>query len=90
MEQDSALLKLYDKIEQDRETSTEYNKLRRKSIEYRDIIEKYLTEEQQQELDILMTLKNDMAYQESKEYFIIGFTLATKLMTEVFYNKEDQ
>ena len=90
MEQDSALLKLYDKKQQDRETSTEYNKLRRKSIEYRDIIEKYLTEEQQQELDILMTLKNDMAYQESKEYFIIGFTLATKLMTEVFYNKEDQ
>ena len=89
MEQQSVLQELYDKIEE-KGTSPEYDKIRRKSIEHRQIIEKYLTEEQKQELDILMEIKNEMAYQESKEYFIIGFTLATKLMIEVFHNKEDQ
>ena len=90
MEQPSILLKLYEKIEQDKETNAEYNRIRRKSIELRDIIDKRLEQDQREELNQLMTLKNDMANEECKDYFIIGFTLATKLMIEVFHNKEDQ
>ena len=90
MEQPSTLLELYERIEQDKPTNAEYNRIRRKSIELRDIIDKRLQEDQKEELDQLMTYKNDMANEECKDYFIIGFTLATKLMIEIFYNKEDQ
>ena len=89
MEQPSALQELYEKIEQDKETNAEYNRIRRKSIELRDIIDKRLQEDQKEELDQLITYKNDMANEECKDYFIEGFSLATRLMIEVLY-KEDQ
>lgn len=89
MEQPSALLELYERIEQDKSTNAEYNRIRRKSIELRDIINKRLEQDQREQLDQLMTYKNDMANEECKDYFIEGFSLATRLMIEVFY-KEDQ
>ena len=57
MEQPSALLELYERIEQDKPTNAEYNRIRRKSIELRDIIDKRLEQDQREQLDQLMTYK---------------------------------
>lgn len=67
MEQPSALLELYERIEQDKPTNAEYNRIRRKSIELRDIIDKRLEQDQREQLDQLMTYKNDMANEEYKD-----------------------
>ena len=88
MEQSSALLDLYERIEQDKPTNAEYNRIRRKSIELRDIIDKRLEQDQREQLDQLMTYKNDMANEECKDYFIEGFSLAIRLITEAFYKEE--
>ena len=45
MEQPNALLELYERIEQDKPTNAEYNRIRRKSIELRDIIDKGLEQD---------------------------------------------
>ena len=90
MEQQNALIELFERIEQDKETNHEYKRLQRKSIELREIIDKRLQEDQKEELNTLMTLKNDMTSEECKDYFIEGFSLATRLMIAVFYHKEDE
>ena len=90
MEQQDALIELFEKIEQDKGTNREYKRLHRKSIELREIIDKRLQDDQKEELNTLMTLKNDMASEECKNYFIEGFSLATRLMIALFYHKEDE
>lgn len=89
MEQSSTLIKLYEIIEQNKETNAEFKRILRKFIELRDTIDKELQEDQRNDLDKLMTYKNDMATEECKDYFINGFTLATRLMIEVLYNNRD-
>ena len=49
-----------------------------------------MEEEQKEQLEKLLELCGDMHGQEFQEYFIAGYILATKLMAEVFINKNDE
>lgn len=89
MENKSTILELYAKVQQDKETNTEYKRLLRKSIELRSLIDQNLTKEQKDDLDKLMTLKNDMSEQECQDFFCEGFKLATNLMIETLYNEKE-
>lgn len=87
MKEDSAILELYEMVEErEAHTSLEYKKIQRELIKLREKFNQNLTEEQKEELNVLMTLKNDMASVECKEFFFKGYSRATKTMAEVFYN----
>lgn len=88
MEQESAILEIYKSIQRDKETSPEYNRLRRKAIEFRDEFENDLDPEQRKALNELIEQRTVMEEVECREYFIEGFVVATKIMTEVFYKDE--
>lgn len=88
IEQESVILMLYEKVEQEMSSSNEYEEQISKFNILRDQFNKEITPEQQAELTILLQVKTDMESTTAKDFFIEGFKLATRLMTEVFY-KED-
>lgn len=88
MEQESIILELYDKIEQEKVNSNEYDLIQKEFNELRENFDNKIIEEQQKELKTLFYLMNEMTEIKTKEYFIEGFSKGIKLMTEVFY-KED-
>lgn len=88
MREESIIQDLYDKIEEEG-TNIEYKRLCRKAIEFRDRFEEQLTEDQKEELEKLICMRSDLADLECRKYFYKGFSMATRLITEIFY-KEDK
>ena len=88
MPNESIIEELYSKIVQEDEPSIEYEKERRKNIKLRDNFEPTLTEDQKEQLNILIENRSVMEDIECKDYFSKGFKTAVKIMIEVFY-KED-
>ncbi len=89
MEKESAILELYEYVQMNKTSSKEYSMKLRKFIEAKENFDKQLIDVQKEQLEKLLELCGDMHGQEFKEYFIAGFTLATKLMAEVFINKNE-
>ena len=87
MEKESSILELYEYVQMNKTSSKEYSRKLRKFIEAKEDFDKQLIDEQKEQLENLLELCGDMHGQEFNEYFIAGFTLATKLMAEVFVNK---
>ena len=56
---ESIIIDIYEKVLQDKNTSPEYNRLRRKCIEQRDKFETNLTEEQRKNSENYITIMND-------------------------------
>lgn len=83
MPNESTIIDIYDKVLQDKNTSPEYNRLRRKCIEQRDKFETNLTEEQRKELDDLIEERTIMDEVELREFFIEGFKRGAKIISEV-------
>ena len=84
---ESIIIDIYEKVLQDKNTSPEYNRLRRKCIEQRDKFETNLTEEQRKELDNLIEERAVMDEVELKEFFIEGFKRGAKIVSEVLCSK---
>lgn len=84
---ESVITDIYEKVLQDKETSPEYNRLRRKCIEQRNELEKNLTEEQIKQLDNLFEERNIMDEVELREFFIDGFKRGVKIISEVYCNE---
>lgn len=80
-------MELYEYVQMNKTSSKEYSRKLRKFIEAKEDFDKQLIDEQKEQLENLLELCGDMHGQEFNEYFIAGFTLATKLMAEVFVNK---
>ena len=90
MEKESAILELYEYVQMNKTSSKEYSMKLRKFIEAKEDFDKQLIDEQKEQLEKLLELCGDMHGQEFQEYFIAGYTLATKLMAEVFINKNEE
>lgn len=84
---ESIIIDIYQKVLQDKNTSPEYNRLRRKCIEQRDKFETNLTEEQRKELDNLIEERAVMDEVELREFFIEGFKRGAKIVSEVLCSK---
>ncbi len=84
---ESIIIDIYEKVLQDKNTSPEYNILRRKCIEQRDKFETNLTEEQRKELDNLIEERAVMDEVELREFFIEGFKRGAKIVSEVLCSK---
>ena len=88
IEQESVILALYEKVEQEMSSSKEYKEQISKFNILRDQFNKEITPEQQSELTTLLQIKTDMESTTARDFFIEGFKIATRLMTEALY-KED-
>lgn len=88
MKDNSAILELYNKTQDEHETSPEYKKLQREFIKLKDELDNDLDPHQKKLLDKLMELKNEMYNIECKEFYTEAYILATRIMTEVYYNEE--
>ena len=89
MEQESVINELYDKVEQEKDNSSEYTRILQEFNELREQFDSNINEEQQKELQTLLYLYGEMCTIECKEYFTEGFSKGVKLMTEVFCNKKE-
>ena len=87
MKKKEAIIKLFNNINAEKENSSEYNTLLKEFNILREKFDKQLWTDPKEELRRLVDLTKDMAVIEKQEFFIEGFTLATKLMTEVFYKE---
>lgn len=83
-----AILQLYELVEMYKDSPPKYKKLLREFNEARAEFEKKLNEEQKKELANLLPLLSNAHGQEMEEYFVEGFSLATRLITEAFYKEE--
>lgn len=90
MEKENAILELYEYVQMNKTSSKEYSRKQRKFIEAKEEFDKHLIDEQKEQLEILLELCGDMHGQEFQEYFIAGYTIATRLMAEVFINKNEE
>ena len=90
MEKKNAILELYEYVQMNKTSSKEYSKKLRKFIDAKEDFDKQLIDEQKQQLEHLLELCGDMHWQEFQEHFIAGYTLATRLMAEVFVNKNEE
>jgi len=88
MEQDNIIFGLYDKVEQEKTNSSEYKKLLSNYIKLKQDFDKIITEEQKEKLDTVIDALHNMASQETKEFFKIGFLMSAKLMTETYCNQD--
>lgn len=90
MEKENAILELYEYVQINKTSSKEYSMKLRKFIKAKEEFDKQLIDAQKEQLEKLLELCGDMHGQEFQEYFITGYTLATRLMAEVFINGNDE
>ena len=88
MPNESIIEELYNKMVQEDPTSQEYDKQRRKNIELREKLEESLTEQQKEQLNILIENRIITDSIISKEMFIKGFKIAVKIIIEAL-SKDD-
>lgn len=88
MEQESVILELYNKVEQEKNNSSEYALILQEFNELRRQFDSQISEEQQKELRTLLFLMKELSTIENKEYFAKGFSKGVKLMTEVFHKEQ--
>ena len=84
MEQESVIMELYDKVEQEKDNSNEYNLILEEFNVLREKFDSNISEEQQKELKTLFYLLDQMSIIEFKEYFRAGISKGIKIMAEVF------
>lgn len=89
IEQESVILALYEKTEQEMSSSKEYKEQISKFNILRDQFNKGITPSQQEELTTLLQIKTDMESTTARDFFVEGFRVATRLMAEALY-KEDE
>ena len=82
MENESKILELFEQVEMNKKITPTYRKLLRKFIEQKEQYEKQLNEEQRKGLEEILSPSGGLDEQEMREYFIAGFKLATRLITE--------
>jgi len=70
MENESAILELYEYVQMNKSNSKEYSKRLRKYILAREEFDKKLINEQKEQLEKLLELNGDLHGQEFKEYFV--------------------
>ena len=90
MEQDSVIMELYEKVEQEKNNSSEYTLILQEFNELREKFDSTINEEQQKKLQTLFYLNNEMSVIEFKEYFKEGFSKGVKLMTEVLCKEKEK
>ncbi len=88
MDNESGILELYEQVEMNKGTTNQYNKLLREYMVKKDKFVEKLTEEQQEELEDVLQANGELDIQEMKEYFVEGFKIATKLLTDTFYKEK--
>ncbi len=88
-EQESVILALYEKVEQEMSSSKAYKEQISKFNILRDQFNREITSEQQEELTTLLQIKTDMESSTARDFFIEGFKIATRLMAEALYNNEE-
>ncbi len=88
-EQESIILKLYEQTENEMSNSKDYTELLHKYNSYSEKFRKEITYTQAEELENLMQIKTDMESIATRDYFIEGFKVATRLMAEALYKKEN-
>lgn len=84
MEEESKIAQLYYQLGEEKQSSPKYKVKQEKYIRQKGKFEKLLNKHQKKEFQKVIDLINDMNSQEIEEFFIEGFKLATKIMTEVF------
>lgn len=89
MKRKSAILKVYEALEQEATTSPEYKELIKKFNKLSKEFTKDLTESQKLQYEKILKAKNDMESDEVKNWFIRGYETATTLIIEG-YKKENK
>lgn len=87
MKKKQAILELFNNINAEKQNSSEYDTLLKEFNILREKFDKQLCNNPKEDLQRLIDLTKDMTLIEKQEFFIEGFSLATKLMTEVFYKE---
>lgn len=91
MENKETILKLYDElISPDLQNTTLYGELLSKFAELKEEFDNSISEEQKKQLDILEKLLDDMNEEENRQAFVEGFSLATQLLTQGLYRKNEE
>jgi len=83
------ILQLYNEYEMRKKNSEKYDRLLRKFNILRGEFDNNIVRNQRKELESLLSLVKTMSSIESEEYFIEGFSIGVKLMTEVFYKEQN-
>lgn len=86
-EQESIILKLYEQTENEISNSKDYAELLHKYNILNEKFHKGILPKEQEELTELLQYKTDMESIATRDYFIEGFNVATKLMIEAIYKK---
>lgn len=89
IEKESIILKLYEQTEQEMPNSKDYAELLSKFNVFRDELDNRLAPSQMEDLITLLQIKNNMESITARNFYVEGFKVATRLMTEVFH-KEDK
>ncbi len=82
MENESKILELFEQVEMNKKITPTYRKLLRNFITRKEQYVKLLNEEQRKGLEEILSISGSLDEQEMREYFVEGFKLATRLITE--------
>ena len=88
-EQESIILKLYEQTENEMSNSNDYAELLYKYNILKEKFNKGILPKEQEELTELLQYKTDMESIATRDYFVEGFKVATRLMVEAIYKKEN-
>lgn len=79
----SAILKLYESLEQESNTSPKYNNLLQNLNKRSEEFKKELTDKQKEQYSMILSIRNDMESNEAECWFVRGFKTSTALMIDV-------
>lgn len=77
-----AILKLYEQVEQEKDNSKAYDTLLKRFNILREKFDNEISKQQQKQLEQILSLMNRMCSIETKEYFVDGYSISTKLFKE--------
>ena len=81
----SVLECIYSKVEEENRATFKYRKLQNELFNISEKLYKHINEDDKQEVEKIIDVLYDMATEENKQFFKEGFTLATNLLTEIYY-----
>lgn len=85
----SVLERLYSKVEEEIKPTTKYHILQNDLLNTKDELYRHISEDDKEDVEKVVEILYDMATEENKQFFKEGFMLASKLLAEVFYSRNN-
>ena len=89
MDKSSIIQEIYTRISEEKENSPECDRLLGIYNETNKLFLKQIGEQHQKQLEALTDILDDISEQENLEFFTAGFTIAIKLLSEVYYKRTE-